>query len=284
MKKTLFKKILVGFAFSPNLKANIFTSLRLSDSLEAEIFFIHVGKKTSVKEKTFEEILRDSPVQPKLIKVLWEEGGPIPTILRMCEKYKIDLLLLGAVQRENVLRFYVGSIAREITRKAPCSVLLLIKPSIEEVPSKHVVVNALNEPNTEKTIRAAFEFSSLMDIPNVTLVGEISQSKVNVTADDDESLKKVTEIKEGIENEEKNRYDEILKNIPDSLKENKKIQSQSIFGARGYSIGHYARVVRADLLVLNSEMKRSSFISRIFPKDMEHILSELPTDVLIIKN
>ncbi len=284
MKKTLFKKILVGFAFSPNLKANIFTSLRLANSLEAEIFFIHVGKKTSVKEKTFEEILEDSPVQPKLIKVLWEEGGPIPTILKMCEKNKIDLLLLGAVQRENVLRFYVGSIAREITRKAPCSVLLLIKPSIEEVPSKHVVVNALNEPNTEKTIRAAFEFSSLMDIPNVTLVGEISQSKVNVTADDDESLKKVTEIKEGIENEEKNRYDEILKNIPDSLKENKKIQSQSIFGARGYSIGHYARVVRADLLVLNSEMKRSSFISRIFPKDLEHILSELPTDVLIIKN
>ena len=266
MKKTLFKKILVGFAFSPNLKANIFTSLRLADSLKAEIFFIHVGKKTSVKEKTFEEILEDSPVQPKLIKVLWEEGGPIPTILKMCEKNKIDLLLLGAVQRENVLRFYVGSIAREITRKAPCSVLLLIKPSIEEVPSKHVVVNALNEPNTEKTIRAAFEFSSLMDIPNVTLVGEISQSKVNVTADDDESLKKVTEIKEGIENEEKNRYDEILKNIPDSLKENKKIQSQSIFGARGYSIGHYARVVRADLLVLNSEMKRSSFISRIFQK------------------
>lgn len=284
MKKTLFKKILVGFAFSPNLKANIFTSLRLADSLKAEIFFIHVGKKTSVKEKTFEEILEDSPVQPKLIKVLWEEGGPIPTILKMCEKNKIDLLLLGAVQRENVLRFYVGSIAREITRKAPCSVLLLIKPSIEEVPSKHVVVNALNEPNTEKTIRAAFEFSSLMDIPNVTLVGEISQSKVNVTADDDESLKKVTEIKEGIENEEKNRYDEILKNIPDSLKENKKIQSQSIFGARGYSIGHYARVVRADLLVLNSETKRSSFVSRIFPKDMEHILSELPTDVLIIKN
>jgi nucleotide-binding universal stress UspA family protein len=284
LKKTLFKKILVGFAFSPNLKANIFTSLRLANSLEAEIFFIHVGKKTPVKEKTFKEILKDSPVQPKLIKVLWEEGGPIPTILKMCEKNKIDLLLLGAVQRENVLRFYVGSIAREITRKALCSVLLLIKPSIEEVPSKHVIVNALNEPNTEKTIRAAFEFSSLMDIPNVTLVGEISQSKVNVTADDDESLKKVTEIKEGIENEEKNRYDEILKNIPDSLKENKKIQSQSIFGARGYSIGHYARVVRADLLVLNSEMKRSSFISRIFPKDLEHILSELPTDVLIIKN
>ncbi len=284
MRKTLFKRILVGFAFSPNLKANIFTSLRLANSLEAELFFIHVGKKTSVKEKTFEEILKDSQVQPKLTKVLWEEGDPVPTILKTCEKNKIDLLLLGAVQRENVLKFYLGSIARKITRKAPCSVLLLIKPSIEEVPSKHVVVNAINEPNTEKTIRAAFEFSSLTNIPNVTLVGEISQSKVNVTADDDEGLKKVTEIKEGIETEEKNRYDEILLKIPERLKENKKIQSQSIFGARGYSIGHYARVVRADLLVLNSKRKRSSFISRIFPKDLEHVLSELPTDVLIIKN
>ena len=261
MRKTLFKRILVGFAFSPNLKANIFTSLRLANSLEAELFFIHVGKKTSVKEKTFEEILKDSQVQPKLTKVLWEEGDPVPTILKTCEKNKIDLLLLGAVQRENVLKFYLGSIARKITRKAPCSVLLLIKPSIEEVPSKHVVVNAINEPNTEKTIRAAFEFSSLTNIPNVTLVGEISQSKVNVTADDDESLKKITEIKEGIENEEKNRYDEILLKIPDSLKKNKKIQSQSIFVARGYSIGHYARVVRADLLVLNSKRKRTSFIS-----------------------
>ena len=280
----MFKRILVGFAFSPNLKANLFTSLRLASSLGANLFFAHVGKKTAVKEKTIEEILKDSPVQPKFTKVLWEEGNPIPTILMMCEKNKIDLLLLGAVQREIALKFYVGSIARKITRRAPCSVLLLIKPSIEKIPSKHVVVNALNEPNTEKTIRAAFEFSFLMGIPNVTLVGEISQSKVSVTADDDEGLKKVTEIKKDIKKEEKDRYDEILLKIPDSLKENKKIQSQSIFGARGYSIGHYARVVRADLLVLNSEMKRSSFISRIFPKDLEHILSELPTDILIIKN
>jgi nucleotide-binding universal stress UspA family protein len=284
LRKPLFNRILVGFAFSPNLKANLFTSLRLATSLGANLFLVHVGKKTPVKEKTIEEILKDSPVQPKFTKVLWEEGNPIPTILMMCEKNKIDLLLLGAVQREIALKFYVGSIARKITRRAPCSVLLLIKPSIEKIPSKHVVVNALNEPNTEKTIRAAFEFSFLMGIPNVTLVGEISQSKVTVSADDDEGLKKVTEIKKDIKKEEKDRYDEILLKIPDSLKENKKIQSQSIFGARGYSIGHFARVVRADLLVLNSEMKRSSFISRIFPKDLEHILSELPTDILIIKN
>ena len=44
LKKTLFKKILVGFAFSPNLKANIFTSLRLANSLEAELFLFMLEK------------------------------------------------------------------------------------------------------------------------------------------------------------------------------------------------------------------------------------------------
>jgi len=57
--------------------------------------------------------------------------------------------------------------------------------------------------------------------------------------------------------------------------------TQSIFGRRGYSIGHYARVVRADLLVMNAQEK-TSFFSRYFPKDLEHILAELPTDVLIV--
>ena len=29
--------------------------------------------------------------------------------------------------------------------------------------------------------------------------------------------------------------------------------------------------------------KRMSFWSKLFPKDLEHILSEIPTDVLIVK-
>ena len=90
MAKTLFKRILVGFAFSPNLKANTFPSLRLANSLGAKLFFVHVGKITPVKEEKFKEILNDSPVQPKLTKVLWEEGSPIPTILKLCAKNKSD--------------------------------------------------------------------------------------------------------------------------------------------------------------------------------------------------
>ena len=95
---------------------------------------------------------------------------------------------------------------------------------------------------------------------------------------------KVTLRKEKLKRRELSRVKEILSHIPDSLIEGIKVHSQNIFGTRGYSIGHYAKVVRADLLIMNAAENRKGFFGRIFPQDLEHILSELPTDVLVIKS
>ena len=91
MKKVHFKNILIGFAFSPNLKANVFEATRLANFFDGNLFFLHVGEKTVAKEKTFSEILKDSPVNPKQINVLWEEGQPDKTIIAQCKLHKIDL-------------------------------------------------------------------------------------------------------------------------------------------------------------------------------------------------
>lgn len=283
MKSTRFKNILIGFAFSPNLKANVFEALRLSNSLNGTLYFLHVGKKTHIKNTKLNEILNLSPIKPKNINVLWKEGDAVKTIITQCKKNNIDLLLLGALQRENVLKFYLGSIARKITRKSPCSVLLLIKPSVEMVNKKHIVVNAFKSSQTIDTISAAFEYADKLKIPKITLVDEINQSEINVNVDDDISLKKATKKREEVTKKEELRITEVMKSIPSLLLKNKQVNFQGIFGTRGYSIGHYARVARADLLVINSEEKRMSFWSKLFPKDLEHILSEIPTDVLIVK-
>lgn len=284
MKKSCFNRILIGFAFSPNLKANVFEAMRLASYFKGKLFFLHVGEKTSAKEKTFLDILNNSPIKPLETTVLWEEGSPVNTIISKCISHEIDLLLLGAMQRENMVKFYMGSIARKITRKAPCSVLLLIKPSVERIPSQHMIVNAFESPQTEPTMKAAFEYASALDIPQITLVEEISRTKVAVSVDDDHSLRKATLKKEKLKRKELSRVNEILSRIPKDHKKNRNIRSQDIFGTRGYSIGHYAKVVRADLLVMNAVQERSTFLSRIFPKDLEYILSELPTDVLIVQN
>lgn len=284
MKKRNFKTLLIGFAFSPNLKANVFEATRLAYYFNAKLFFLHVGEKTKAKENTFLDILKLPKESPEKIEILWEKGDPVNVILSACLRYKIDLLLLGALKRENVLKFYMGSIARKITRKASCSVLLLIDPSIERKPSQHAVVNAFESPQTEPTINAAFHFASDLNINKITLVEEINRSEHDLDVYDDKSLRRATLKKEKIKRREHSRVNQILKKIPKSYKDNIKIISQSIFGTRGYSIGHYAKLVRADVLIMNASETKKTFLSKFFPKDLDYILRELPTNVLIIQN
>ena len=284
MKKRNFKTLLIGFAFSPNLKANVFEATRLAYYFNAKLFFLHVGEKTKAKENTFLDILKLPKESPEKIEILWEKGDPVNVILSACLRYKIDLLLLGALKRENVLKFYMGSIARKITRKASCSVLLLIDPSIERKPSQHAVVNAFESPQTEPTINAAFHFASDLNINKITLVEEINRSEHDLDVYDDKSLRRATLKKEKIKRREHSRVNQILKKMPKSYKDNIKIISQSIFGTRGYSIGHYAKLVRADVLIMNASETKKTFLSKFFPKDLDYILRELPTNVLIIQN
>ena len=76
-----FKKILIGFAFSPNLKANVYEALRMAFFFDAELTFVHVGEKTPEKETRFEGLLHSCTIQPKKISIHWKQGKPIQTLL-----------------------------------------------------------------------------------------------------------------------------------------------------------------------------------------------------------
>ena len=283
MSSVSFKKILVGFAFSPNLKANVYEALRMADYFEGELVFVHVGRKTVEKESLFKEIVASSPAQSKKISIYWKEGNPVTTLLQTSEELHVDLILLGALKRENVVKFYLGSIARKITRKAKCSVLLLINPSVERSPCQHIVVNGFDSPQTEITIGTAFMVAKALGSKKISLVEEISRSKVAVAVDDDRSLRQATLRKEELRKQEQTRVKDVVQKLAVGLTKDVNWTTQSIFGRRGYSIGHYAKVVRADLLIMNAR-ENLSFIDRLITRDIEPILAELPTDVLIVNS
>lgn len=277
-----FKTILFGFAFSPMLKTNILETTRIAHFFDAKLILLHVGDKTQEKVEKISAILNEIEHQDLSIEIQWKQGSPFRTILDVCRTSHIDLLILGALQHENIYQFYVGSIARKLTRKVCCSVLLLIKPSVERVPCKHIVVNGLDAPETPLAISNACYVANALGAQQITIVEEILQKEIHVSVQDDKSLKKANIVKERLKQREESRVRNVLKTFPDTLLKNIKIKTQSIFGKRGYSIGHYAEVVRADLLVMNAPVK-SGLWDRIFPHDIEYILSDLPTDLLIIR-
>jgi len=273
------KKILIGIAFSPNLKPNIFEAVRMANMFGAQLVGVHVGEKTNKKENQLAQLILEAPKLKYPIKTVWQKGKPVDVILNTAVNENIDLLVLGALQQENLYKYYVGSVARELTRKASCSVLLLIKPSVERVKCNHIVVNGLKDKRTTETIEASFLVSKALECKRITIVEEISQKEIEVKVSDDYSLRKANINKEKLKRREDSRVNKILGNIrTDGIS----VKIQSIFGKRGYSIGHYAKVKRADLLVMNAPSK-TSILDRIFPHDIEYILTELPTDVLIVK-
>ncbi|WP_339757717.1 universal stress protein [uncultured Winogradskyella sp.] len=277
-----FNTIGIGVTFSPNLKANLYEAARLSLMFKSKLVLIHVGEKSADKQTQFLSILEPFIKDNLEVDIVFKTGDPVDVILSTSKEKQIDLLILGALQRENFLKYYVGSIARKITRQAKCSILLLIKPSIKRVPCEHIVVNGLKDPKTLQTLASAFYVANALNSDKVTIVEEITQDELAIKVEDDKSLRMATIIKERIKLRENSRVKAIIEGIPEVYTKNVVIKSQPIFGKKGYSIGHYAQIARADLLVMNSPSKMS-FWDRLFPHDIEHILTELPTDVLIIQ-
>jgi len=277
-----FKTIGIGVTFSPNLEANINEAARFALCFSSKLVLIHVGEASEKKTNIFLRFL--SPFKSKGLEfeLLFQPGGPVDVILSSTKEKNIDLLIIGALKKENFLKYYLGSIARKITRQASCSVLLLINPSVKRVPCKHIVVNGLKDPKTKETLTTAFLVGHKLGVDKITVVEEIEQDEVSVKVDDDKSLRKSTIVKERLRLREEARVKKVLDTIPANYTKDMTIKSQPIFGKRGYSIGHYAQVARADLLVMNAPTKMT-FWDRLFPHDIEHILTELPTDVLIVQ-
>ncbi|WP_034060473.1 universal stress protein [Lacinutrix jangbogonensis] len=282
MTKKPFKTIGIGIAFSPNLKANLFEAARLALLFQSKLAIIHVGEASEDKLKTLKTILNNFKKEHLDYEVVFKSGNPVDVILNASEEKNIDLLIIGAAKKEKLFTYYVGSIARQITRKAKCSLLLLINPSIERLPCQHIVVNGLIDPKTEQTIATAFYVGSKLKAEKLTIVEEIKQNEIAVKVDDDKTLRKATILKERLANRERSRINHVIDDIPEEFTKNIVVKSQPIFGTQGYSIGHYAQIARADLLIMNAPTKMT-FWDRLFPHDIEHILTELPTDVLIIQ-
>ena len=282
MRAINFKTIGIGVTFSPNLEANINEAARLALFFGSKLVLIHVGEASEEKLNKFLAFLTPFKDQGLGFEVCFKSGDPVEVILSTTNEKEVDLLIIGALKKEKFVKYYLGSIARKVTRKATCSVLLLINPSKERVSCSHIVVNGLKDPKTEETVATAFFVAHKLGANKITVVEEIGDEEVSVKVDDDKSLRKSTIVKERLRLREEMRVKTIIGSIPGELTKDIKIKSQPIFGKRGYSIGHYAQVARADLLVMNAPRKMN-FWDRLFPHDIEHILTELPTDVLIVQ-
>ncbi len=274
-----FETIAVAISFSPRCQLVLAEAKRLSDVLGAALLLIHIGDKTAEKEQELDEMMSTIGVDPNHSRVIWMEGDPVDTILKLCKLNIVDLLVLGALEKENILKFYLGSIARNISRKAKCSVLLLTNPTDEPQKFKKIVVNGVENPKTIHTINTALYLAKNIKVKDVTIVNEVDVPGLAMAIADDSTAPQTKEIKKNFADESEETLQMILEKCDAG---DVKVIDKVIKGKPGYAISKFSKDKKADLLVINSPDTHLNVFDRIFTHDIEYILADLPCNLLIV--
>ena len=273
--------IAVAIAFSPRLDAILAESARIRSFLGSALILIHVGAKTSEKEEWLDKSMAKTGIDPNQCRIIWMEGDPVETILNVCKLNIVDLLILGALQKENLLKFYLGSVARSISRRAKTSVLLITEPRIEANKVKKIIVNGVDNPKTISTINTSLYLGRSIDAKEVIIVTEVHNPALAMTMADSSTAPEASRIKKEMAQDQASRLLPIIEDANKKYPEIK-IKEKLVQGKPGYAISNYAKTKNADLLVVNSPDVNLSLIDRIFTHDIEFILQDLPCNVLIV--
>ena len=266
-------------AFSPRVEAILAESRRLQDLFKAEMIFIHVGEKNLQQEQYLKHLLHRFGLDAPTNRILWELGDPVEVIINTCKDHDVDLVVAGALEKESLLKYFLGSVARKLSRRAKCSVLMLREPDILSKPVKRIIVEGSDHPKTVNTVETAIYVAKQTSADDVTIVQESDVSKMALIRSDAFSDGESEEQREKIFEEEDKRLDTILKCADCGTLT---VHVERLDGKPGYVITQHAREQKADLLVLNSPDTTLNLIDRVFPHDIEYALADLPCDLLIV--
>ncbi|MEQ1732200.1 MAG: universal stress protein [Bacteroidia bacterium] len=274
-----FETIATAIAFSPRCKNILAEAQFFKRSFKSKLVLIHVGEKTTEKQVQLEKYCAEINLPLTDFTMLWKTGDVVEQIMTSCKAEAVDLLLMGAVSKENMMQFYIGSIARKLCRKAKCSVLLLTQP--QEKPSyfNKMVVNHDDTPKSKHTLDTAIYFAQHQPKTDIYLVNEVNLPALALSMADGNSIPEAKQIKQELLGDDVAELKELCsKHECETIR----MASRTVNGKPGFAIANFAKTKKADLLVLNSPDKKLGILDRIFTHDIEHVLADLPCNLLIV--
>lgn len=276
----MYQKIALAIAFSPRMEALIAETKRLIGLFESELLLIHVGEKSPEMEEKLTVILEAHGLNGPQTSVIWKVGKPAKMILKTCEEEGVDLLVLGALKKEGLLAYYIGSVARKVIRKSKCSVFTLIEPKVTASRFSQVVINGTQLEVTPRVIADSLKFCRAQGATQLHILNEIKLYGLQMaTAGEGGSEDEVSHTRRKLVQEEIRYVQEILNGLDQTgLKVNIKVTA----GKWAVELVKYCESIHADLLIMGDE-HGYSFLDRLFPHDLEEILGELPCNLLIVK-
>lgn len=276
----MFNIIAVAIAASPTLEALLAESKRLQDLFGSKVLLLHVKKDSNPEEeKHLRESIESSNFHPGKTEFFVEKGDPAKTILSFCKKQKVELLVAGALKKENLLRSFLGSVGRKIIRRASCSLLILVDPSTQPAPFREIVVDGTEQERTQAAIELACSIGKLENASHIHILRDIKLYGLTMaTAGEDSEAEYTEHRRKLISMEIENIQNRLVRVDVGTVPVNIKI----ISGKVGFEISKFTRKVNAGLLVVPGPGKKLGFFDRIMTHDLEYLLNDIPANLLIV--
>lgn len=252
---------------------------RLTRVFNGKLSVLHVGDCTIEEKNRIAEMVQKHGLSENQFEILCEAGSPSKVILSVCKREKIDLLIAGALQKENIIKYYLGTIGRTILRKADCSVLMLTDPKVGGLTYDNIVTLAEDSPYVEQAITVSCQLARASGTRWIHLVRELKMYGLTLTAMDQNSEQEYDQQRHQLLKEEIDEVEKILCRVPhDEIKINIKV----ISGKSGYELARFAEKKSADLMIVGAPERRFRFFDRLFRHDLEYIFADMPCNLLIV--
>ncbi len=276
----IFKKLALAFTFSPNQKALLYESKYLMDLFGSELVLIHAGDKTPEAEKKINDLIEEAAIDKTKLEIVWKNGDPIKIILGTCDEKNVDLLIAGALEKENFLKYYIGSIARKIMREARCSVLVLSHPSVNRKSFEKFCVSIDFSYQSEIAAAKAFEFAKLENAKELIFIRELQLPALASTVYDSGSTEEAESKVNSWQKEEEEKIDLFIKELNLYGMPIKKV---CLYGKQGWESSNYVRKIKGDIFIIPAQPQKSKIFDRIFQHDQEFIFENLPSSIMLIR-
>lgn len=273
-----FNKIALALAFSPRSEALLIEAKRICQLFDAELIIIHIGPRNEEEELRMDHLLEKLELDRSSVRIVWQEGEPAKKIMQICESESVDLLVAGALKKENLLKYYLGSVARKILRRANCSVLVLTDPSKYPKPFRRVVIHGEDLVQDMPALKVGLNLSRLDHATQVHIVKDIKMMGLSMAMAGEGNEEEYSETRKALVQDEIRTVEQVLERLDTSdLKINIKVTA----GKSGPEVAKFCERIDANLLVMQAPDRRLNLFNRMFPNELEYIFSDLPTNLLI---
>ena len=155
-----YRTVAVASTFSPRFVQVLAEAKRIRDRLASQLHLIYVGKRDEETTRKFSSALRQLDL-PLDSTIHYHEGDPAGAILEAATANGVDLIVAGALEKEAVLRQFLGNVARRLVREATCSVMLFTKPDENPKPLCRIVLMAEYSEHGRAALHKALRLAAL---------------------------------------------------------------------------------------------------------------------------